>query len=226
MRIWRMWATAFLALTAAGCAAPPVSTDVNRFPSTSLPATLEGKTFAFLPTDKQEGSVEYETHAAVIASYLEKQGWRRVSDLKTADYAVMFSYGQSGGRVETYQSPIYGQTGGGTTSYTSGTVNAYGSGGSGYGSYSGTTYTPPTYGVVGTATESRTVYTRFLDAEIYDWRRTVLENKRVGVWEGKATSNGVSSTFAVVSKCMIRAVFENFRKAGSENVRIPLEQCQ
>lgn len=223
MRIWGSVLCALLAITVAGCA-PKVRTDVNRFPSTSLPTNLEGKTFVFMPTEKQQGSLEYESHAAAIATFLEKQGLHRTNDEKTADYAVAFSYGQSGGRTETYSAPIYGQTGGGT-SYSSGTGYAYGPGGTAYGSYSGTTYTQPTYGVVGTSTETRTVYTRFLDAEIYDMRRSVVENKLIRVWEGKSMSSGTSSSFAPVSKCMIRAIFENFRQAGSEQVATPMDQC-
>lgn len=223
MRLWGSLVCALLALAVSGCA-PKIRTDVNRFPSTNLPANLDGKTFVFMPTGKQQGSLEYESHAAAIATFLEKQGLRRTTDEKTADYAVAFSYGQSGGRTETYSAPIYGQTGGGT-SYTSGTGYAYGAGGTAYGSYSGTTYTQPTYGVVGSSTETRTVYTRFLDAEIYDMRRSVVENKLIRVWEVKSMSTGASSSFAPVSRCMIRAVFENFRKAGSEQIDAAVDQC-
>ncbi|WP_370153668.1 DUF4136 domain-containing protein [Ferrovibrio sp.] len=207
----------------AGCVTT-VSTDVNRFTSPNLPQDLTGKTFVFVKLDKQEGSVEYDTHAALISEYLEKLGWRRTEDMRGADYAVSFFYGQGNGQTVSREIPIYGQTGGGT-SYTSGTVNAYGGSGYRYGSYSGTTYTPPTYGVVGSTTQTETTYARFLDVAIYDWQKSIHGNKLVGVWEGKANSTGSSSTFAAVSKCMIKAVFSDFRKSGTENVQIPRPEC-
>jgi hypothetical protein len=202
-----------------------VRTDVSRFQAPSLPNDLTGKTFVFVPLDSQKGSVEYETHAAAIASYLEKYGWRRTSDLRNADYGIAFSYGQGDARTTTMQVPIYGQTGGGT-SYTSGTASTYGVGGTRYGSYSGSTYTPPTYGVVGSTTQTNTSYTRFLDANIYDWKTSIADTKLAGVWEARATSVGSSSSFAAVSKCMIRAVFGEFRKAGTEKVETPVAQCE
>lgn len=219
----RVLFAAALSLALAGCVAH-VRSDVNRFTASSLPQNLSGKTFAFMPLEKQDGSVEYETHADLIASYLEKQGWTRTKDLRSADYVVAFSYGQGGPQHRTIEMPIFGQTGGGT-SYTYGTANAYGASGSTYGSYSGTTYTPPTYGVVGSTTSTKTEYTRFLDANIYDWKRSVVDNKLAGVWEAKATSVGSSSSFAAISKCMIQAVFADFRKSGSALIEIPAEQC-
>jgi hypothetical protein len=84
----------------AGCV-PKVGTDVSRFPSSTLPTDLTGKTFVFMPLDNQKGSMEYETHAALISGYLEKLGWRRTNDMKTADYAVTFNYGQGNPQTTT-----------------------------------------------------------------------------------------------------------------------------
>lgn len=224
MRYGRFVALAVLALMVSACR---FQADVNRFPSTTLPQDLSGKTFAFMPLDSQRGSAEYESHAALIAGYLEKQGWRRITDTKAADYMVAFSYGQSDGRQVNTEIPIWGQTGGGTST-TTGTATAYNPAtmNTARGNYSSTTYTTPTYGVVGSHTLSKTHYTRYLDTQIYDWKRSLAENKLVGVWEAKATSVGESSSFATVSKCMVQAVFTEFRKSGSERVELQQAQCQ
>ncbi|MCW0234262.1 MAG: DUF4136 domain-containing protein [Ferrovibrio sp.] len=212
-------------LVVTGCV-PKVGTDVSRFPNTTLPTDLSGKTFVFMPLDSQKGSMEYETHAALISGYLEKLGWRRTNDVKNADYAVAFSYGQGNPQTSTTEIPIYGQTGGGV-SYTNGAVNAYGAGGgSAFGNYNATTYTPPTYGVFGSSTQTTTHYTRFLDTQIYDWKKSIADNKLAGVWEAKATSTGSNSSFAAVSKCMVQAVFTEFRKPGTENVSIVMDHCK
>lgn len=224
MTIGKWLAAIATAVCLSGCVTQ-VHTSVNRFPSTALPADLSGKTFVSMPLDSEKGSVEYETHAAAIAAYLERQGWRRTDDIKNADYAVAFSYGQGGPQSKTESFPIYGQTGSGT-SYTSGNVNAYGAGGYGHGGYNATTYTPPTYGVVGTQTYTSTEFTRYLDTNIYDWKRSIAENKLVGVWESRATSTGSKGTFAEVSRCMIQAVFGDFRKSGSEKVQLVEDQCK
>jgi len=224
MRRLRSLSLLLLPLLLAACVTR-VQTDVSRFQAPSLPADLTGKTFVFVPMDSQTGSVEYETYATAIAAQLERLGWRRTNDMRNADYSVAFNYGQGNARTITTQVPIWGQTGGGT-SYTSGTVNAYGSGGGfGTANYNSTTYTPPTYGVVGSSTQTSTHYTRFLDVNIYDWKRSIAENKLAGVWEARSTSAGSASSFAAVSKCMIKSVFTEFRKTGSESVVIPVADC-
>lgn len=211
-----------MALGLAACV-NSVRTDVSRF-TTTLPSDLGGKTFAFVELDSQRGSAEYAQHAAAIAGHLERQGLMRTTDLRRADYAVSFIYGQSSGQTKSETFPVWGQTGGGT-SYSSGTVNAYGAGGSGFGNYSSTTYTPPTYGVVGSHTINSTEYTRYINIQIYDWQASVKTDKLTGLWEANATSTGSSSSFAAVSGCMIQAIFQDFRKSGSEKITLPTQTC-
>lgn len=54
----------------------------------------------------------------------------------------------------------------------------------------------------------------------------MAENKLTGLWEAKATSTDSNSTFAAVSKCMVQAVFTEFRKPGTERVELVMKQCQ
>ena len=103
--------------------------------------------------------------------------------------------------------PIYGQTGGGTT-YTSGTVSTYSGG---YGSYSGTSYTMPTYGVVGSSTSSvqSTVYKRQLAIDIVEASSVDADNPSK-VYEGRLNSAGSCGAMTEVMDELIEALFIKF----------------
>jgi hypothetical protein len=115
--------------------------------------------------------------------------------------------------------PIYGQTGGGT-SYSSGTVT---SGYGGYASYSGTTYTAPTFGQVGSVPYSQKMYGRNLDLSIIDDRRS-SKNNVVKVYEGRVASSGSSADIAVVLPTMIEALFKDFpgQSGKTKKLSMPL----
>ncbi len=164
------------------------------------------KTVVVLPTDKQKNNLEYKQIASSVAAQLEQHGMTPASESK-ADYAAFVSYGIDDGKMVTSAVPIMGQTGGGTT-YHSGSVNTFGSGGSGFGSYSGTSYTPATFGVVGMAPVSSKQYTRFLKLDIYDLKSSRKDPKKV--YEGTVKSEGSTGVFSAISDCLVQALFKDF----------------
>ena len=208
----RLFTTSFailLMMFMTACVPQIVTSDVTRFHEADI-ASPVGKSFIISPTEDQEGSLEFKEYAAKISSQLQAHGLSENKDNKPdTDYAVSFQYGVDNGRAITSSVPIYGATGGGTT-YHTGQINTYGNYGyPSYGSYSGTSYTPPTYGVVGSQTITTMNYTRYLTMDIVDVPRS-SHGKLVKVFEGKVISSGSNSSFPSVSACLIQALFENF----------------
>ena len=132
-----------------------------------------------------------------------------IAPAETANYIAFVSYGVDTGTSVTslVSTPIYGQTGGGTT-YTSGTVSTYSGG---YGSYSGTSYTMPTYGVVGSSTSSvqSTVYKRQLAIDIVEASSVDADNPSK-VYEGRLNSAGSCGAMTEVMDELIEALFIKF----------------
>lgn len=192
-------------LCLAGCqSVKTTTTSFNDF-QTRDPQTF---TVAYNPENLEEKS-----YARAIASQLNAIGWREVPD---GSIKVAFGYGIDGGRTVLTSSPVFGQTGGGTT-YSSGSV--FGAGGSA--TYSGSSYSPPTYGVVGSQTDSEVVFTRTL--------RIGMSEAKSGrkVFETTVTSVGSSGTFAAVGGCLIAAAFQDFPGENGKTYtrEVPTESC-
>lgn len=183
-----------------GCAAR-VQTNVTSFHELNQPLT--GKTFAFLPSKEQEGSLEYRSYAKAVQVELEKRGMKMAS-FDNANYAVFMTYGIDNGKEIISSYPIVGQTGT-IGSYTTGTVTGYGN----TATVNATTYKAPTYGVVGTGTTSDTVYKRYFNIDIIDMSKS-KGNTIEKVYEGKATSSGSSGQLSVVMPAIMKSVFDDF----------------
>jgi len=202
MNRWLVLAAMVLAL--GGCAR--VQTQISRVHT--LPPSLAGKTFVVVPSAGQQGNPEFALYANDIAARLTGQGMTGFTgSARDADYVLLISYGIGDGSTTTSAVPIFGQTGGGT-SYTNGTVNAYGSGTA---NYSSSTYTPPTYGMVGSVPVTQTVYTRTLEINLVDVKLTPDPDKTVSyAFKGRGVSTGSSASFMAVSQCMIEAIMKDF----------------
>jgi uncharacterized protein YceK len=198
----------------AGCAS--VQSSTSRFHK--LPEIGNGESFAFLPTTDQKGGLEYESYCERIESKLIEYGWIPSKNIQTSDYLVFFTYSINGGETVSGSTPIYGQTGGGT-SYTSGTVSSYG----GSANYSGTTYTAPTFGQVGSVSYNTQVFGRNLDLTIIDEKESSKDNP-VKLYEGRVTSHGSSADIAVVLPTMIESLFKDFpgKSGKTKKVAMPL----
>ena len=210
---------ALLSLTILLCGC--IRSDVTRFDQ--LPQDTAGKSVYFLPLEEQGTSAAYLTYSSQIAAELAKHGLHTSDAIETADYALVMAYGSGGGRQISGALPLYGQTGGGTT-YHSGSVSTFGSGGRSSGSYSGQSYSAPTYGMVGMMPYTQTKFDRFLTIRVIDLKRSTAE-KIVPVYEGNVRSTGSSSSFDQVAGCMIQALFDDFRQSGSDRVHRVRSTC-
>ncbi len=183
-----------------------------------LPSKGLGQTYKFLPLEGQEGSLEYEAYAKRISKKLEVYGYILKTEGIDPDYFVVFNYGIGDGGTITGSLPIYGQTGGGT-SYTSGTVSTnYG----GYGSYSGTTYSMPTFGQIGSIPYSIRQHDRVLNLKIISYKEA-KDGKAKVLYEGRVQSSGSSGEIAVVLPSMIEALFRDFPGNSGKTKKITTE---
>jgi hypothetical protein len=199
-----------------GCATF-VETRVSAFHELVQPLT--GATYALVPYKDQEGSLEYQSYAKLIAAELAKQGMSETS-LDNATFAIFMLYGIDDGRQIVSSYPIFGQTGT-SGSQTFGTVTSYGN----TATYSGTTYRTPTYGVVGSGTRTDTVFKRYLNIDIIDIEKSGKGNVQK-VYEGKATSSGQTGDLSTVMPSIVKSIFEDFpgKSGASRTSRQPIDE--
>jgi len=141
-----------------GCAI--VKSDVAVFHQ--IPENATHLKYAFASLKKQEGSLEHATYQGLIRTELAAHNFEEIEESE-ADVIVVFNYGIDNGWEDISSVPIFGQTGVSSSS-TYGTFNANGDSGT----YSGTTYHTPTYGVVGSTTVSSTKYSSCLCLHVVD----------------------------------------------------------
>jgi hypothetical protein len=137
----------------------------------------------------------------------EQTGRRRyviTQDAGQADYVALVSYGIGEGKTSDVTTPIFGQTSGGST-YSSGTV--YGSGGPT--TYSGSTYTMPTNGVIGSRSSTSTTYTRPVAIDNVDGS-SLRSGKPGKIYEMRARSTGTCSVITEVFDEILEAMFHDF----------------
>lgn len=188
-----------LALAVSACATR-VNSDVTAFHT--MTEAPRGKTFFMTPTAKQEGSLEWRSYANMVAQRLEKNGLVRANSMASADYAVFLRYAIDGGTTSVSSTPITGMTNPGGTSTTVGMVGStpvYGS-----------TYTPPTYGIVGYSTDETTTYGRAVRIDIVDIKQTAATRKVVSVYEATATSSGSIGNLNTVMPSILDGVFTDW----------------
>ena len=125
--------------------------------------------------EDQKGSLEYEAYAKRISNKLENYNYISEKENIAPEYFVLFTYGIGDGGTITGSMPIYGQTGGGT-SFTSGTVT---SSHGGFASYSGTTYSMPTFGQVGSIPYSVRQHDRVFNLKIVSYKESLDGNVKV-----------------------------------------------
>jgi hypothetical protein len=193
-----------LALALASC--QTIRSDVTVF-NTIDQATPTG--FTITAMGAEAGSLEAKSYADLVSAQLVAHGWHPSPG---GPVDVAFGYNIDSGQTQTSSMPIFGQTGGGT-SYSQGSVY----GGGGFGTYSGTTYTPPTFGVVAEVPVSQTFYNRGLRVEMTD-RRT-----HARIYEATLASKGTTGAFNVVAPCLIEALFKNFPGQSGKTYQIEVD---
>lgn len=161
----------------------------------------------FIPLEGQENSLEYKNYASFIRSELTRYGWTEPTTAAIPEMLITFNYAIDTGQVKSYSVPVMGQTGVSSSS-TYGSINSSGN-------FQSNTYNYPTYGVVGSRTESYTEYTRMLLLRIID-SKSIKKGKSKNptppkiLYEASVTSIGSSNRLLEVLPYMIEAIFRDF----------------
>ena len=196
-----------------------VVSNVTSFSNLTVPATGQSVAVVGYP-EETNSSLEFKSYRHKFEEKLRLNGFA-IAPEDTADYIAFVSYGIDTGTEQTglISTPVYGQTAGGTT-YSSGTVSSYSGG---YGSYSGTSYTMPTYGIVGSSTSSYnyTTYKRNLAIDIVE-ASSVDSGEPVKLFEGRLISSGSCGVIKEVIDEFIEAIFTDFPNANGQ-ITIPAE---
>ncbi len=196
--------TTLVVLFLSGCAMIKTSTTTFQGPNHA-----ERETILVMPLDKtQQDSLEFRAVSNHLLAKLVAKGYRPHDGNGPPQYTAFITYGIDNGRTTTSSVPLYGQTGGGT-SYSSGIVSGYG----GTATYSGTTTTMPTYGVVGAMPVSSTVYKRQVNVDI--WRVGQPPTK---VYEIRGVSSGSCGNMSSVLNGILDGMFEKFPGENGKSV--------
>lgn len=156
-------------------------------------------------------SLEFAAYKRKFETKLSLVGYTIESDPNKADYIGLVAYGIDKGETSTVSTPIFGQTGGGTI-YSSGTIHSSGSSTN----FSSSNYTMPTYGVVGSATGSITVYNRAIALDIVD-AKSFKKGNPIKIYEGRTRSKGSCSVIVEVFDEMLEAMFSDFPGENGRN---------
>lgn len=204
-----------LAFALSGCAAM-LEARVSSFHN--LASGQVAQTFAVVPYDWQNGSLEFQTYEQRITTELNSRGFEP-APLDQAQFVVFLAYAIDSGQNVTYSYPFIGQTGI-SSAKTYGTVNSYGN----TAKYSGTTTYTPTYGVVGSGTGSQTEYKRVVRLDILDKASLASGNVRK-VYEGEVISSGSTGQLSAVMPTLLTALFKDFpgKSGQSKTVSLPLQ---
>jgi len=176
---------------------------------------FERGTISVLPFDKsQEGSLEFQSVSNYLLKKLAESGYVPVQAGSQSTYVAYITYGIDNGKTTTSSVPLFGQTGGGT-SFSSGTVSS----GTKSGSYSGTTTTMPTYGLVGVMPVSGTEFKRAVNIDVF--KRTSATSTKV--YEMKGISSGSCGNINAILFNIIDGMFKNFPGENGKTQRVDVD---
>jgi len=182
-----------------GCMSPRIETSSTTFQGEGH---AQRDTISVMPIDKtQEGSLEFKTVSDYLLGKFAEKGYIP-SKNKDTKFVAFVTYGMDNGKTSMSSVPLFGQTGGGT-SYSSGTVSS----GTRTGSYSGTTTTMPTYGMIGAMSYDVTTYKRVVNIDIF---RKNANQEPTKVYEIKGVSTGSCGNINSVLFSIIDGIFQNF----------------
>lgn len=232
----KRWAAVGIALAISGCAnmdgarkyllgdpnAPPSSTFavIVNVDGIAAPEAAQLRSYFLMPGNDgiNEGDLQYREFAAYVDRALAANGFTKAVDRQAAATVIVLQYGIGSPQTttRTYNLPIFGQTGVSST-HTMGSFSpSYGGGGT----YSGTTYNTPTYGVTGTVqrTEQQTNYSRFITLSAYDWQEFGRSQRESQVWKSTITSTGQVGDLRVVFPIMMGGAYQTLGRSTSRIV--------
>jgi hypothetical protein len=201
-----------LLATLTGCGLNP-SIDVSSTPFYVSDFKVSGSIIVLSPSQEINSSIEFQTYKVKLESHLQKVGYKIAESMGSADHIAFISYGIDNGKNNLGSTPIIGQTGTGS-SYTTGSV--YGN------TFSSSTYSMPTYGVVGSSNYTYTTYTRNIAIDIIDAKTSSNEKPRKEI-ELRAKSTGSCSVINEVFDEMLEGLFKDFPGENGKTRRISVD---
>lgn len=151
-------------------------------------------------------SLEFSHYKPQIEQKLASNGYTIVRNPSEAKYVALVAYGIDEGKTGVVSTPIFGQTGGGTTTFSS---------------YGGSYYTMPTYGMVGSSTQSVAQYSRAIALDIVD-AASIKEGRPKKIFENRTKSVGSCSSFAGVFDEMLEAMFKDFPGESGKAISVEI----
>lgn len=160
---------------------------------------IKGKSLALVVVpEAKANTLEWENIRKKFQYKFTNVGFLATAEPSTADYIGFISYGIDDGSQTVASVPIFGTSGGSrtTSGYVGGTP------------FVANTYSMPTFGVVGSATTSQTIYRRVIQIDIVSGNsiRTGTPKK---LYEGKLISNGSCGSVAGVLDDLLAMIFES-----------------
>lgn len=170
---------------------------------------IKGKTYRFENLKSQVNSLEFKTFKSLARPKIAKAGLVETND-ENSDFNILMVYGVTNAQAMQRYEPQFGATSYGGTSYYQGRTS--------YGSYSGSVYTAPTFGVTGHRAINYTEYRHRLTVYVTDRRW----NK---VYEGIAECSSERGSNSRMIPVLINSLLGNFPgKSGSaSNSVVPLD---
>ena len=196
---------------ASGCATTQFFTEVD---SLARPE-LVGNTYTLLPGNEgvDVDGLEFAAYKAQTIRALAEIGYVE-APIEDADFAIFVGYGIGAPQTRSYSVPLFGQTGSTTTgASTYGTINTIGNT-----STINTTTTvnsTPTYGIVGSANKSETVFSRHLVMTAYDLS-VGSDGEYDEVWRTTVTSTGSSGDLRRVFPILLASGVSHFGSATDQ----------
>ena len=153
--------------------------------------------------------LQFQEFSTYVDRALQKRGFQKVEENRAPEIVIYLNYGISDPNENMASMPVFGQTGGGTTSTfnattTSNTYSNYGST-TGNATTTGSVYTPPTFGVVGSQTYSYSTFNRFLVIDAVDYGIYKETEKIKSIWKTTITSTGTSGDLRRVFPVLVAA---------------------
>jgi hypothetical protein len=196
-------------LFASGCGGSYVATNSTAF--YLEPFNSNGSIVVISSEHTVNSSLEFSVYKRKFEFKLQANGFTIESDPDKADYIAIVAYGIDDGQTSVVSTPIFGQTGGGTT-YSQGTIINN----SGATTYSGTSYTMPTYGIIGSTSGTSTTYNRAIAINIVE-AKSYKRGTPKTVFEGRSKSAGSCSVIVEVFDEMLDALFDEFPGPNGRN---------
>lgn len=186
MSVQRLLACGLLALLfLSGCATIDATTTSSYAPDYRSSGTIA----VVASVAEVNASAEFSQYKPRIESKLAATGYTIVNNPSDATYLALVAYGMDLGLSGVVSTPVFDQAGGGTTASSS--------------------YTMPSYGIVGSSSQAMASYNRAIALDIVDVA-SMKEGKPGKVFEIRTRSTGSSRSIDCVFDEMLEAMFMDF----------------